>query len=378
MAAQERHAPGPGAPAWSLPSAALRETFETAPRPRRNQRSGRAPRPTPACDAGRRCCEALSFQPSPPMSTPFASLAARPATPAGVRPALFDGAAPALASQRRGTGPLVLCLHSSTGSQAQWRTLADRLADRAEVISPDLYGHGRSPAWPEGAANTLDTDARAVMALVQAQRPRLAQEGLHLVGHSYGGAVALRIALRHPQLVRSLTVYEPALFGLLGGDDAAEPEEIRDIARTVASLVRAGEVAAAAQVFVAYWGGAGAWPAMNEAQQATVVHRISTIPRHFDALFDARPDTRLWQRLQMPVWLLHGSATRASARAVADRLATLLPCVQRAEIRGAGHLGPVTHAAAVADAMAWPLTASLAAGPACGCPVPDTADCCRA
>ena len=324
------------------------------------------------------------------MSTLLFPAAARPATASSPRPTPFDGAAPALACQRRGSGSLVLCLHSSSGSQAQWRTLADRMADRAEVVTPDLYGHGRSPAWPEGAAHTLDTDARAVMALARAQRPRLAQEGLHLVGPSYGGAVALRIALRHPQLVRSVTVYEPVLFGLLSGPlnrsssgpmsgqtsslksgqprsgDDAEPalEEIRDIARTVASLVRAGELAAAAQVFVAYWGGAGAWHAMNETQQATVVHRIATIPRHFDALFAARPDGRLWQRLQMPVWLLHGSATRASARAVADRLAALLPSVQRAEIRGAGHLGPITHAATVADAMAWPLMASLAAQPA--------------
>ena len=327
----------------------------------------------------------------PTMSTLLSPAAARPATAPDPRFALFDGAAPALACQRRGAGSLVLCLHSSTGSQAQWRTLADRLADRAEVVTPDLYGHGRSPAWPEGAAHALDTDARAVMALVRDLRPCIAQDGLHLVGHSYGGAVALRIALRHPQLVRSVTVYEPVLFGLLsvplsrssGGPmsgqtsgqtsgpprtgDVPEPalEEIRDIARTVASLVRAGELAAAAQVFVAYWGGPAAWHAMNETQQATVVHRIATIPRHFDALFAARPDARLWQRLQMPVWLLHGSATRASARAVADRLAALLPSAQRAEIRGAGHLGPITHAAAVADAMAWPLMASLAAGADC-------------
>ena len=299
------------------------------------------------------------------MSTPSASVA-RPESDTAARPALFDGADPVLACQRRGAGPLVLCLHSSTGSQAQWRTLGERLAERAEVLAPDLYGHGRSPAWPEGAANTLDVDARAVLALVRAQRPRLDRDGLHLVGHSYGGAVALRIALRHPRLVRSLTVYEPVLFGLLDGAGAPDPalEEIRDIARSVASLVRAGELAAAAQVFVAYWGGAAAWHAMNEAQQATVIHRIATIPRHFEALFAARPDARLWRRLQMPVWLLHGSATRASARAVADRLAALLPCVQRAEIRGAGHLGPITQAAAVADAMAWPLAASLVVEPA--------------
>lgn len=295
----------------------------------------------------------------PTMSAP----AGFPESPVRLRPVPFDGVAPALACQRQGAGPLVACLHCSTGSQGQWRTLADRLADRADVVLPDLYGHGRSPAWPEGAASTLDVDALAVVAALQAQRPQLVHEGLHLVGHSYGGAVALRIALRYPSLVRSLTVYEPVLFGLLvQGNESPVPalEEIRDIARTVASLVRAGDLSTAAQVFVAYWGGPDAWHGVNDAQQATVVNRISTIPRHFDALFALRADVRLWRRLQMPVWLLHGSATRAPARAVADRLATLLPSVQRAEIAGAGHLGPITHAAAVADAMAWPLTASLA------------------
>ncbi|WP_284617792.1 alpha/beta fold hydrolase [Aquabacterium humicola] len=302
------------------------------------------------------------------MSTLIAPLA-RPEPLPDTTPASADDDRPALACQRRGDGPLVVCLHSSTGSQGQWRALGDRLADRAEVLTPDLYGHGRSPAWPAGVASTLDVDAGAVMSLARAQRPGLAREGLHLVGHSYGAAVALRIALRHPQLVRSLTVYEPVLVGLLAPEAGApvDPalDEIRDIARSVAALVRAGELATAAQVFVAYWGGAGAWHAMSEVQQATIVHRIPTIPRHFDALFAARADNRLWQRLQMPVWLLHGSATRASARAVAERLATLLPCVQREQIAGAGHLGPITHAAAVADAMALPLAASLAAGAGC-------------
>jgi pimeloyl-ACP methyl ester carboxylesterase len=281
-----------------------------------------------------------------------------PASP----PAPFNGTS-MLSARRSGHGARVVCLHSSTGSQAQWRPLVERLHDRAEVIAPDLFGHGRSPAWPEGAANTLDVDAQAVLALLRSDG-RAGADGLHLVGHSYGAAVALRIALRVPQQVRSLTLYEPVLFGLLGDvqADAAEPalDEIRDIARSVAALVRAGELVDAAHVFVAYWGGAAAWHAMDDAQHATVVHRISTIPRHFDALFAARWKARLFARLQMPVWLMHGSATRASARRVADRLGALLPCVQRVEIAGAGHLGPITHAASVADAMAMPLRASLA------------------
>lgn len=284
---------------------------------------------------------------------------------------------PGLSCHQAGAGPRVVCLHSSTGSQAQWRALSDRLAGRAQVITPDLYGHGRSPAWPDGAPNSLDVDARAVLALLHAE-PLVDGddegaasldgdgEGLHLVGHSYGAAVAVRIALRRPRLVRSLTLYEPVLFGLLGAPSAhavpAEPalEEIRDIARSVASLVRAGELAAAAQVFVGYWAGPGAWRAMTEAQQASVVHRIPTVPRHFDALFAAAWGPRQLQRLTMPVWLMHGGTTRASARGVADRLQSMLPQLQRTELPGAGHLGPISHAGIVADAMATAVCAALA------------------
>ena len=67
---------------------------------------------------------------------------------------------PALFSRVHGAaGPTVLCLHSSTGSQGQWRGLAAALSELARVITPDLHGHGRSPAWPVGQATSLHIDA---------------------------------------------------------------------------------------------------------------------------------------------------------------------------------------------------------------------------
>lgn len=245
---------------------------------------------------------------------------------------------------RAGDEDCVVCLHSSTGSQSQWKLLLQALAGRHSVRAVDLLGHGRSPAWPEEAPNALDTEAAAVAAGLHTDT------GLHLVGHSYGAAVALRLALRRPQQVKSLTLYEPVLFGLLDRHDPAR-HEIEDIARSVAALVKAGALADAARVFVGYWGGPKAWGSMNEAQQAAVLHRIVTVPRHFEALLSLRWGARHFARLQMPVLLLQGEATRAPARRVTERLLQVLPQARGEVFAGAAHLGPVTHAQPVLQSM---------------------------
>lgn len=236
-------------------------------------------------------------------------------------------------------GAAVVCLHSSTGSHAQWRGLAAQLARRCRVTSFDLHGHGRSPDWPEAAGRSLLVDAQAVIARMHAE------PGIHLVAHSYGAAVAMQIALRHPKWVKSLALYEPVVFGMiqrLAPGDAALGE-IEAVAAGAHERVARGELADAAALFVDYWGGAGSWRGLDAAQQAVVMSRIGTVPHHFDATFAATWGRETLSRLTMPTLLVHGSQTRASSRRVADLLAALLPQVKRCEIDGAGHLGPITH-----------------------------------
>lgn len=263
-----------------------------------------------------------------------------------------------LAVHAEGSGPRVVCLHSSTGSHAQWRTLQQRLAARWQVLAPDLHGHGASPGWPVGGSATLHVDAAAVAHAAGLHEG----EAVHLVGHSYGAAVALQVALRHPLQVRSLTLYEPVAFGLLremAPTDAAL-EEIEAVAASVAALVNLGALQDAARVFVGYWGGAAAWAAMNEAQQRSVVARIVTVPRHFEALFAAAWNAPVLRRLRMPVLLMRGECTRAAARRVSELLAAALPQAQSVELYGAGHLGPITHRDTVAAWMLGHLDPQLA------------------
>lgn len=250
-----------------------------------------------------------------------------------------------LYSRAQGSGATVVCLHSSTGSHAQWRGLGKALDGRCQMLAPDLLGHGQSPAWPIGQANTLQVDADAVGAVIRGANGGLVPGGIHLVGHSYGAALALQFALRYPRLVRSLTLYEPVAFGVMRamspGDAALE--EIEDIAHSITAMVRGGDLEGASRVFVGYWGGAGTWESLGEAQRASLAARIVTVPRHFDALFGATWNAQTLGRLTMPMLLLQGANTRLPARRVAELLGAALPRMQRVQIADADHLGAVTH-----------------------------------
>ena len=103
-----------------------------------------------------------------------------------------------------GCGPAVVCVHSSASSSAQWRPLMDRLAGRFHTLAVDLYGSGKTPAWPGHRSLTL-ADEVALLAPVF----NWAGERCHLVGHSYGGAVALAAALAEPARVAPSSCSSP-------------------------------------------------------------------------------------------------------------------------------------------------------------------------
>jgi len=239
----------------------------------------------------------------------------------------------------------VVCLHSSAASARQWRRLVADGGDAWAWYTPDLYGHGSRPGWPELMPSQLSVEANGVLAGL----PFPAEQGFHLVGHSYGGAVALQIALLQPQRVLSLTLYEPVAFGLLPALGPEEPEwlEIRGVADTLAAALDRGDDFGAARGFCAYWQGRDLWPDMDAGQQLRLAEAMPTVRRHFEALFAAQWSDGLLALLQMPVQLICGTATRASARRVAQTLAARLPRVKLQMLEGAGHMAPIVEAGRV-------------------------------
>jgi pimeloyl-ACP methyl ester carboxylesterase len=234
--------------------------------------------------------------------------------------------------------PVVVLLHSSASSARQWDALVPMLEPRFEVHAVDLLGHGKQPA---GAAPASVHDEAALV------QPLLERAGaVHLVGHSYGGAVAMHLAAAQPARVLSLAVYEPVLFSLLSEHEPAGEAalEVFNLARTMRERVAAGDLAAAAAGFLDSWSGPGAWASMSPARQETIATRAPFVSQHFEALYREPMQAPKLSMLLMPLLCLSGGRSTPAAQRIVALLKTLLPHARHERVPEAGHMGPVTHA----------------------------------
>lgn len=243
-----------------------------------------------------------------------------------------------------GDGPGVVCIHCNASSSSQWRPLMDRLAPHHRVLAPDTHGAGRGPAWPTDRPLTLDDE----VALLE---PVFARAGapFAMVGHSYGAAVALLTALKRPRQVSALVLYEPTLFSLIDAEQPAPnaADGIRAVVARSAAALSVGDRDAAAEAFIDYWMGAGAWVAKPEPQRTAIRAAVLNVQGWGRALFTESTPLTAFRALDIPVLLMQGGDTTPSARAVTALLARTLPRVETLMLPGLGHMGPVTHPAEV-------------------------------
>jgi pimeloyl-ACP methyl ester carboxylesterase len=108
------------------------------------------------------------------------------------------------------SGPVVVLVHSSVSGARQWRRLMDDLKDKFRVRAVNLFGYGKTPAWTAETMQTLDDQAH----LVEAAFPADAEEA-YLVGHSFGGSVAMKAAAHLRGRVTKLVLLETNPFYLL-------------------------------------------------------------------------------------------------------------------------------------------------------------------
>lgn len=227
--------------------------------------------------------------------------------------------------------------------------MLDQLAPDFRVLAPDMFGAGRGSPWPQNAAVTLsDEVARLEPVFTSAGKP------FSLVGHSYGGAVALIAAPQNPGRLRNIVVFEPALFSVL--EEAGPGQEpFGGIARAVAdadAFVKAGDRDAAAERFIDYWMGSGAWAAIPEERRGPISDSIHDASGWLTALSREPTPSGEFRSLDVPVLYLVGTRSPSSSRGVADLITSVLPNVEVVELDGLGHMEPVTHPQIMNQAIA--------------------------
>ena len=237
----------------------------------------------------------------------------------------------------------VVLLHSSASSPRQWQELVEQLRNEFRVVAVEFYGHGMRPDWRGEKAMALADDAALAAPMLEAPGP------VHLVGHSYGAAVALKVASLYPGRIGSVTAYEPVLFRLLFDEPRlqGEAEHVLIFAHAMREELEHGRPDRAARLFVEFWSGVGAWQALPHVRQQAVALRMPSVLRHFDVLFAEPFPREQMARLGVPMLFLSGAKTVTTARRIGQSLRAALPLADHEELPDMGHMGPVTHSSQV-------------------------------
>ena len=234
----------------------------------------------------------------------------------------------------------IVLVHGSWVNHANWNLVVPALAKSFRVLTYDRRGHSQSePATGEG---TLDQDIADLGALIE----QLDIAPALLVGNSFGGIVALGLALRRPDLVRSLSVHEPPMMGLVAGEPAYQPllDEVNRRVRAVLELIQQGDTAGAAEQFVETVAvGPGGWALLPPDQQQTFIENASTF------LDESRDPTWLsidleaLSRFTQPVLLTRGDQSPPIFPAIISKIELALPHADARTFPDASHIPHLSH-----------------------------------
>jgi pimeloyl-ACP methyl ester carboxylesterase len=240
-----------------------------------------------------------------------------------------------------GSGPLVVLVHSSMAGARQWSGLMGELERDALVRAVNLFGYGSTPVWSQSRAASLDDFAALVAEAIPASA-----SGVHLVGHSLGGAIAMHAASHQLRgRVASLTLIEPSLFFLLEQSGRLDAYcEIATVLEYAVGCVREGFCTAAAECFIDYWQGVGSWAATPAPRREAFARMAKLMPPEATALLDSDTDAESWiATLPRDTLLISSRNTTRPSAAIIAALRELRPDWQSESVAEGGHMAAATH-----------------------------------
>lgn len=233
-----------------------------------------------------------------------------------------------------GQGPSLVLLHSSLSSAKQWLSLVSILKEQFTVINIDLLGYGGADQVTDIENYSFDFEVQRILSAVELVSPR---ENFHLLGHSCGGAIALKISAEMPDRVLSLSLYEPVAFHLFATGSSERQQVIR-----FSEQVHQLSDELATQAFVDYWNGSGYFDSLPKQIQQLMVFGINKVVLDFKGIFAEHYGVERLELLTMPCLLLYGKYSPALSQLLSRKIASHLPHASYQQVT-AGHMAPISH-----------------------------------
>jgi len=237
-----------------------------------------------------------------------------------------------------GSGETVILIHGGASNNRQWKALIQDLKSRFRIIAPNMHGAGQTPPWDGPDSYRLAHGA----ALIE-QLCTLSPSSINIVGHSFGGAVAMQAATQLGPRVERLVLLEAAPYDLLRqfGRHEAYREAVA-LYEFVRDGSERGEWLAIAERFLNAFVGENAWDEMNLERRS----RAAQLMRHnrsaWDALMTDRTSLPEWSR-RTPRRTLFVSAadTWPPLRELVRLFKEGCPHWTFAEVPEGGHMAPL-------------------------------------
>lgn len=241
--------------------------------------------------------------------------------------------------QGEGGDPIVL-IHGAWFDRHNWDSVVPEFSRSFRVLNYDRRGHGHSGAVAgRGSATEDAADASALLT-------RTGLAPAHVVGQSTGGIVALRLAMEHPRVVRSLSVHEPPLLGLLADDPSFAPIIAEEMARrnAVLGVLEKGDREGGARLFVeTQMAGPGGWDKLPRPIRETFIANADNYLDEMRNPVDATIDLEALGHFPGPALLSCGGTSKPLMKRIVEKLATAMPASRVHTFAGAGHNAHITH-----------------------------------
>jgi pimeloyl-ACP methyl ester carboxylesterase len=246
-----------------------------------------------------------------------------------------------------GAGPAIVLVPGSCSTGAAWRPIIADLSSRFRCVTTSLLGYGGTVERRTGSDPSISHEAEALESVV-----RKAGGSVHLVGHSFGGLVALVVALRNQVPLSSLVILEAPAMELL----RAEGEDrhyglFRDMTEAYFADFASGNVGAIAAM-IDFYGGPGtfaSWPPRIRAyaERTTPVNIVD-----WASAYDFPLSAASLSAMRLPVIVARGGASHPAMQCANALLSERINQAALVTIDGAAHFMVATHAREVAHLIA--------------------------
>jgi len=251
-----------------------------------------------------------------------------------------------------GSGEPILAVHGAFSDVRVWEPLREQIAKRYRLIAYTQRYFGTA-AWPDDGQNfSVATHADDLAKLIVA----LNVGPVHLVGRSYGGAVATTAALKHPSLVRTLTLHEPALISVLPADSPegkAAREDRPKFTSAALAANKAGEAVQTVRLFFegVYQLGPDGFDRLPQATQTMFLDNARTASLLFRAGAGSSITCEALNAFERPTLVTHGGRTHAYYKLISDGVAKCVRGAQQVAFPNLVHDAPSVDPTAFSAAL---------------------------